>query len=163
MSEYASVAWAPQDGVVLMAETDKPRSSPGNEDPKTAQPPSDLRRPAALVRTAFSSEQTLLSWIRTSLSLITFGFSITKFFYYLGESQEGAQLSAGPRRMGIALVCVGLFVLVLAIVEYVQRLRRIREQGLPKEIRSVLPISSAVAMLVIGIVALASIVLSWPP
>ena len=142
-----------------MADTDEPRS---NEDSKMAQSQRDLRRPAALVRTAFSSEQTLLSWIRTSLSLITFGFSITKFFYFLGERQEDVQLSAGPRRLGIALVCVGIFVLVLAIAEYVQRLRRIREQGLPKEIKSVLPLSSAVAMLVIGITALTSIILNWP-
>ena len=145
-----------------MTETDKPQSSPGNEDARAAQLPKDLRRPAALVRTAFSAEQTLLSWIRTSLSLTTFGFSITKFFYYLGQSQDAVQLSAGPRRLGISLVCVGVLVLVLAIVEYVRRLRRIREQGLPKEIKSVLPISSAVAMLVIGIVALMSIVLNWP-
>ncbi len=146
-----------------MTETDKPRSSANNEDARTAQPPRDLRRPAALVRTAFSAEQTLLSWIRTSLSLITFGFTITKFFYYLEETQEDVQLSAGPRRLGISLVCVGVFVLVLAMAEYVQRIRRIREQGLPKEIKSMLPIGSGIAMLVIGIVALGSIVLNWPP
>ncbi len=145
-----------------MTETDNPRPSPSDDGAQVTQQPRDLRRPAALVRTAFSSEQTLLSWIRTSLSLITFGFSITKFFYYMGERQADVQMSAGPRRMGIALVCVGVFVLVLATIEHVQRIRKMRQQGLPREVRSVLPICSAVAMLVIGIAAMTSIVLNWP-
>ena len=61
----------------------------------------DLRVPAAMVRTAISSEQTLLSWIRTSASLYTFGFSITQFFFYLEQQREGIQFSAGPRRRSV--------------------------------------------------------------
>ena len=39
------------------------------KDAGPTQAPRDLRLPAALVRTALSSEQTLMSWVRTSLSL----------------------------------------------------------------------------------------------
>jgi uncharacterized membrane protein YidH (DUF202 family) len=38
-------------------------------------------------RTLFSHERTLMSWVRTATSLITFGFTIYKFF----------QLELGPR------------------------------------------------------------------
>jgi putative membrane protein len=128
---------------------------------ETVKTPKDLRLPAALVRTALSSEQTLMSWIRTSLSLFTFGFSITQFFYYLEKQKEGIQVSAGPRRMGFALVCVGIVVLLAAMVEHVLRLRKMKKQGLPADAASFLPFGSAVALLVIGIAAFVSIIMNW--
>ena len=128
---------------------------------EAVETPKDLRLPAALVRTALSSEQTLMSWIRTSLSLITFGFSITQFFYYLEQRKEGIQISAGPRRMGFALVCVGIVVLLAAMIEHVLRLRKMKKQGLPADASSFLPFGSAVALLVIGIAALVSIIMNW--
>ncbi len=128
---------------------------------ENVKPPRDLRLPAALVRTALSSEQTLMSWIRTSLSLFTFGFSITQFFYYLEQQKEGMQISPGPGRLGIALVCVGLVVLMAGMVEHVLRLRKMKKQGLPAEAVSFLPFGSAVALLVIGVAAFVSIIMNW--
>ena len=141
--------------------SEQAQSPPRDEHSETLETPRDLRLPAALVRTALSSEQTLMSWVRTSLSLFTFGFSITQFFYYLEQQQEDSHFSAGPRRLGISLIGVGILVLVLAMVEHVQRLRKMREQGLPSDSGSFLPIGSAGAILAIGIVALVSIFLKW--
>ena len=141
--------------------SEQAQSPPRDEHGKMPEIPRDLRLPAALVRTALSSEQTLMSWVRTSLSLFTFGFSITQFFYYLEQQQEDSHFSAGPRRLGISLIVVGILVLVLAMVEHVQRLRKMREQGLPSDSGSFLPIGSAGAILAIGIVALVSIFLKW--
>jgi putative membrane protein len=120
----------------------------------------DLREPAALVRTALSSEQTLMSWVRTSLSLSTFGFSIAKFFQYLA-SQTDAQVSDSPRRLGLALICLGVVVLVTALVEHVLRIRSLKGQGLPPDSGSFLPLGSAAVMLAIGVVALVSVFLRW--
>lgn len=125
-----------------------------------AQKPQDLRLPAALVRTALSSEQTLMSWVRTSLSLFTFGFSIAQFFQYLAGQTE-AGLSENPRRLGIALILVGIIVLIVAIVEHVQRIRRLDERGLPPDSKSFLPLGSAAAFLVIGLTALVTVFLGW--
>ena len=141
--------------------SEEAQSLPRDEDRGMPETPRDLRLPAALVRTALSSEQTLMSWVRTSLSLFTFGFSITQFFYYLEQQQEDSHFSAGPRRLGISLIGVGILVLILAMVEHVQRLRKMREQGLPSDSGSFLPIGSAGAILAIGIVALVSIFLKW--
>ena len=121
----------------------------------------DLRLLGALVRTAFSSEQTLMSWMRTSVSLFTFGFSIAQFFHYLGDQQEGAQLSAGPRRLGLSLISLGILALVLAMVEHVHRLRTMQEHGLQRFTQYLLPLGSAVTLLVIGIVAFISIFMNW--
>jgi len=124
-----------------------------------AHKPRDLRIPAALVRTALSSEQTLMSWVRTSLSLFTFGFSIAQFFQYLARQSEG--ISENPRRLGIALIVVGVLTLIVAIIEHVQRIRRLEEEGLPADSKSFLPLGSAAALLVMGLTALVTVFLGW--
>lgn len=117
---------------------------------------------AVLVRTAFSSEQSLMSWIRTSLSLFTFGFPITQLFYFLDQRQADAEeLLSSPRLLGMSLVGVGILVLVLAIVEHVQRIRKMKEEGLPSDAGTILPTCSAVGLLIIGIAAFVSIILNW--
>jgi len=128
--------------------------------PETKEEVADLRIPAALVRTALSSEQTLMSWVRTSLSLSTFGFTIAKFFQYLA-AQTGAPLTSGPRRLGIALLTVGIVVLAAAVVEHLLRIRGLKKQGLPADASSFLPLGSAGAMFAIGLVALVSVFLQW--
>jgi uncharacterized membrane protein YidH (DUF202 family) len=45
----------------------------------------------ALDRTHMAYERTLMAWIRTAASLISFGFTVYKFFEYLGESTPGGQ------------------------------------------------------------------------
>ena len=125
------------------------------------EPPIDLRLPGALVRTALSSEQTLMSWVRTSLSMISFGFSVTQFFHYLEKQRDGLSLSTGARRLGIALICVGTVSLVFAVLEHIQRIRHLKKEGLPGDAGSLVPLGSAVAMLAIGIVALASVFVNW--
>ena len=127
----------------------------------TTEAPRDLRLPGALVRTALSSEQTLMSWIRTSLSMVTFGFSIAQFFFFLAGSQDDVDFTAAPNRLGIALISVGTLVLVLAVVEHLLRIRALKSQGLPRDAGSFLPMGSAVALLAIAITALVSVFLGW--
>lgn len=103
----------------------------------------------------------MLSWVRTTLSLITFGFTISQIFHYLEGQQQGAELSAGPRRLGMSLICVGILVLILAVVEHVLRVRKIRNQGLPTDAGSFLPLGSAVGLIAIGVVALVSVFMKW--
>lgn len=120
----------------------------------------DLRLASALVRTALSSEQTLMSWVRTSLSLSTFGFSIAKFFQYLAGDSSPA-LVASSRRLGLTLISVGVIALVTAMLQHVARVRSLKKQGLPPDSRSFLPFGSAAVMLVIGLAALVGVFLGW--
>jgi uncharacterized membrane protein YidH (DUF202 family) len=121
----------------------------------------DLRYLTALYRTALSSEQSLMSWIRTSVSLLTLGFTITQIFNYLDKQHEGLHVSAGPRSLGLALIWVGIIALVLGMIEHVHRLRRMREQGLKRISQYLLPLGSAAVLLVIGIAALVIVMLNW--
>ncbi len=41
----------------------------------------------ARLRTSMASDRTLMAWVRTALSMISFGFTIYKFFQYLYESR----------------------------------------------------------------------------
>lgn len=144
-----------------MSEQDRPEAAPTDNPAEAATPPKDLRLEAALVRTGFSSEQTLMSWIRTSLSLLTFGFSIAQFFDYLNPSDKGGALALKPQYLGMSLICVGIVVLVLAALEHTWRIRMMKRRGLPEKALSILPICSALALLLIGIIALMSIALRW--
>lgn len=117
----------------------------------------------ALVRTAFSSERSLMAWMRTSVSLYSFGFTITKFVDYLERQGEGSQFSEGPRQLGLALICMGLLVLVLAVVEHMRRLAKMTQLGLPPISRFPLPVVAAVALFAVGVATLIGIACNWSP
>jgi len=64
-----------------------------------------------------SADRTLMSVIRTSLSLISFGFTIYQFFLHIAPD-SGPAASAG--RFGMLLVLLGVLMLVLGIVYHLQ-------------------------------------------
>ena len=68
----------------------------------------------ALERTILSHERTLMGWIRTSTSLITFGFTIYKFFQLELQGRPPLQGAIGPRQFAVLMICIGLFSLMMA-------------------------------------------------
>jgi putative membrane protein len=110
----------------------------------------------ALVRTSLSSERSLMAWMRTSVSLYTFGFSITKFLDYLGK-QAVAEPSTGLYRLGFAIICVGILGLVLAALGHLQRLKKMKQLGLPTLSPMSLPVVATAALISIGIAVLIGI------
>jgi putative membrane protein len=77
-------------------------------------------------RTLMAVERTQMAWIRTALSMLTFGFSLLKFFQFLREQDPtpGAMVH-GPRRLGLAIMLLGLVSLSLATGQYVTDRRRL--------------------------------------
>ena len=82
----------------------------------------------AVDRTRLAHERTLMAWVRTSTSLISFGFTIYKFFQYLHENQQGAasELLIGPRGFALLMIGIGLTILILATMEHRRGLRALR-------------------------------------
>jgi len=74
----------------------------------------------AVERSRLAADRTLMAWIRTSLSMISFGFTIFKFFQYIVESgtMQSRWGGNGPRHMGSVLVILGTLLLVPATLQY---------------------------------------------
>ncbi len=133
---------------------------------------SSRRTGMSFQRTRLSADRTLMSVIRTSLSLISFGFTIYQGF--TKAHQAGIlDSSAAAGHFGRALVLLGTFMLGLGIVYHVRFMVELRRQR--AEMKSVelihdegrFPVSltliTAVALLVIGLFALASTVFKAGP
>lgn len=82
----------------------------------------------AVDRTRLAHERTLMAWVRTSASLISFGFTIYKFFQYMrdqGRAVEDRLL--GPPQFAMFLIAIGLVVLVLATIQHRRDMRAMRK------------------------------------
>lgn len=68
-------------------------------------------------------ERTLLAWIRTAASLISFGFTIYKFFEYLGDSPPGEQSGRffGVREFAFSMIVIGVIAALLATLQHWHR------------------------------------------
>jgi putative membrane protein len=82
----------------------------------------------ALERTRAAYERTMMAWIRTATSLITFGFSIYKFFQLEVPRRAEADHLIGPRQFALILVSIGLVSLLLATLEFRQNVRKLGPQ-----------------------------------
>ncbi len=74
----------------------------------------------AWVRTRLAVENTLLAWVRTSASLIGFGFTIVQFFqrFHDLEGAKPAWLPSAPRDLGLALIFCGVVALAVSTLQY---------------------------------------------
>ena len=77
----------------------------------------------AWIRTRLSVERTLMSWLRTSVALIGFGFTIVQFLERLPKLREtGAIFPEAPRYLGMALIGAGIIALLVSAHQYRQML-----------------------------------------
>jgi putative membrane protein len=81
----------------------------------------------AFERTFSSLDQALMSAIRTSLSLIGFGFAMILFFYQFG-TEVGVNLRVPARNFGLSLVAIGVGLVTIALVGHQRGSRKIRMQ-----------------------------------
>ena len=93
----------------------------------------DFSNRSALESTRISYERTMMSWIGTATSLITFGFGIYKLFQLeLRPRQQDTRL-LGTRELSVMMVGIGLLALILGTLEHRQNMRALKEEypGMP--------------------------------
>jgi inner membrane protein YidH len=110
----------------------------------------------AFERTRVAYERTMMSWIRTATSLITFGFSIYKFFQIEVPNHERHNRLIGPRQFALLLVSIGLVSLLLATVEHRQNLRTLSAQYAGKQRSLAVLVAAFISLL--GILALIAVI-----
>jgi putative membrane protein len=114
----------------------------------------------AMDRTYWAAERTLMGWIRTAISMISFGFTIGKVGQALGEVEvRGLR---GMRMIGVdsiayLLVILGTVALLAAAVQHSRRVHELCEQGLRRQ--PSIAFAVALVLSVLGIVAFSSLVL----
>src|SRR5881394_3549578 len=88
----------------------------------------------ALRRNFLAAERTLMAWIRTSISMIAFGFTSAKLFQSLAAEGRFVKGPAGnvwtSQGVGIALMATGTTALIAAVVEHRREVAQLRADGM---------------------------------
>jgi putative membrane protein len=90
-------------------------------------PGKNLTNELAKERNRAAAERTLLAWIRTSLSLIGFGFGIDQVVAAIDRSFDGTVDEVRlARLLGLMFIAVGIYAIVTATLEHRRELKRIQ-------------------------------------
>jgi len=95
---------------------------------KSSNELADERTRMALDRTLAAHDRTLLAWVRTATSMISFGFTIYKFFQSLPAAASAPPHLLGPRGLALVMIAIGVGGLLIATIEYRAQLKRLHTQ-----------------------------------
>ena len=116
----------------------------------------------AFERTRGGYERTMMAWVRTGTSLITFGFAVYKFFQLemagtVAKSKGLIDTSlVGPREFGMILIGIGLLSILLGAFEHRRDLGALRREypDMPQSGTQLV----AVLMAIFGALALVAVI-----
>ena len=111
-----------------------------------------------------ANERTFLSWVRTGIAVIAFGFVVEKFNLFMttmaasafGDAARRLPLETPSRSFGhydgLALIFGGIAIVVLATVRFVRTTARLddSQEHAAKSGRAELVLASVVVVLVVG-------------
>jgi putative membrane protein len=109
----------------------------------------------AVERTRLAQERTTMAWVRTAASLISFGFTIYKFFQIEQKGLETGSGLIGSRGFAVIMICTGVCALVIAAVQHHKTLQEMKESygPMPKSVAG--PVAWLVGLL--GVLALVGV------
>ena len=108
-------------------------------------------------RTLLAMERSMLAWVRTAVSLISFGFTIYKFFEF--DSGKGSippvtSHLLSPREFGMIMIGTGLVALAFATIDHRRNIKQMHDEYGSTD-RSV-SMAVAVIVSVMGLLAFAA-------
>ncbi len=140
-----------------------PKESPLNSETPKPLSNNDLaldRTELAKYRSRAAADRTLMAWIRTSLSLIGFGFGIPTIVKTIEVTRLTPYLN--PIRfsviVGLAFIATGMLGMILALKEHRKLLRQIKSDRYTYEASHSAEIV-AVALLIIGLVSFIGVII----
>ena len=98
-----------------------------------------------------------MAWFRTAASLISFGFTIYKFFDFLREGQAPPDRLISPREFALLMMGIGIAALAVAAIDHRRHMQAMRaEYG---SIPASLSAGVAVLVALLGVLGLLSVLL----
>jgi putative membrane protein len=86
-------------------------------------------RESGEVSAAASADRYRSGWVRTATSLISFGFTIYKFFRFeAARTGEMASRLLSPRHFAMIMIGLGLVALLLSTIDHCQSIRLLQAQ-----------------------------------
>jgi len=129
-----------------------------SEEPTQAPRPHYMPSDLGAKRTVMAADRTLMAWIRTSLSMLSFGFTIYKFLQGAVE-KDALRHSNSPEQIGLFLAAMGTAAMVLGTIGYWATLRDLQRT---EEFRLGRPaLLMALVMSIAGIILFVSIAGGW--
>jgi putative membrane protein len=130
--------------------------------PKEHHAGPDLGTQLALDRTYLADERTLMAWVRTSLSMISFGFTLSKLGQILQDVQfrglMGVTRTVSMKELAYLLVILGTLALLAASFQHWRRVRELHSMGYARHFSVTFVV--ALALAAVGGFALTSMILS---
>ena len=116
----------------------------------------NLTNELAKQRNRDAAERTLMAWIRTCLSLISFGFGLDKIIAAIDRAAASGDVQAqrGVQLVAAGFVLTGILAMVGATVQYRRELRRLHHNDYVYRDKPQLAAATAVLITLIGVVAL---------
>ena len=121
------------------------------------------------LRTRLAVERTLMAWVRTSLALIGFGFTIVQFLSRLQDAGglPPALNPTAPRNVGLAMIAAGIIAMAVSAWDYSRTIRYLWSKnfrplaGIDQQgpITTPIPVIAGLVIL-IGALAMASVLFS---
>ena len=95
---------------------------------KTSDELAKERTDLAYDRTGLANDRTLMAWIRTSTSLISFGFTIYKFFQDMFSADKAVVTNRllSSREVGMILIGFGFLGLLFGLMQYRKDMKNLR-------------------------------------